>query len=161
MKWIVLAVGAVILYFIFRLISREQKAVAYPSDPSQPIASAVPTPTEFALRTPMSFEEFYSRYYADGKIDRAFVKKILEYVSKAGGVPAEQLRPEDRLDTLPKRTASLGARFVEKMLSAGLRHSTEGQGAPVVEFHLDTIDSLIRQLEPHHLEAFSHDLHTD
>jgi hypothetical protein len=152
MKWIVLAAFALVLFLIFRRINREQNAVPYPSDPSQPTPTAAPTQTEFAMRAPMSFDDFYNHYYASENIDREFVQRILVYVSRAGGVPAEQLRPEDRLDALPKHTAYFGMKMVEKMVGRALTLGAVDPASPVPEVHLDTIDSLIRQLEPHHVE---------
>jgi hypothetical protein len=152
MKWIVLAVFAVVLFLVFRRINRERNAANYPSDPDQPTPTLAPTQTEFALRAPMSFDDFYNHYYAAGNIDRDFVQKILLYVSHAGGVPAEQLRPEDRLHDLPKRAAYLGMKMVEKFVGTALENRAQEQGVSIPELHLDTVDSLIRQLEPHHVE---------
>ncbi len=161
MKWVLLAVGAIILYWFLRRLGREQSSVPYPSDPAQAIAAPAAEPI-FALRSPMSFDEFYDQYYAADNIDRSFVRQVLELVSKAGGIPAEQLRPEDRLDALPKHMLYRGVQFVEKMLDAGIRRRATEHGIPPVEFHLETIDDLIRQLEPHHLEAFkAHELSGD
>ena len=151
MKWIVIAALAFIVFLIFRRINREQNAVQYPAA-SEPTPSPVPTQTEFSLRAPMSFDEFYRQYYANDKIDREFVQKILRYVSHAGGVPAEQLRPEDRLHDLPKRGAYLGMKMVEKFVGGALQNRAHEQGVTVPELHLDTVDSLIRSLEPHHVE---------
>lgn len=152
MKWIVLAVFAFVLFLIFRRINREQNAAPYPSDQNQPIPTANAAQTQYSLRTPMSFDDFYSHYYASENIDREFVQRILLYVSHAGGVPAEQLRPEDRLDALPKRSAYLGMKMVEKMVGRALTLGATESGAPVPDVHLDTVDSLVRQLEPHHVE---------
>lgn len=153
MFWVLLAVGAFILFWFLRRLGREQSSISYPPDSSQPIATPAAEPI-FALRAPMSFEEFYNQYYAADNIDRTFVRQVLELASKAGGIPVEQLRPEDRLDQLPKHLLYRGVQFVEQMLDAGIRRRAIEQGIPPVEFHLQTIDDLIRQLEPHHLEAF-------
>ena len=162
MKWVLLAVGAIILYWFLRRLGREQSSVAYPTLPPPQTVSAPVAEPIFALRSPMSLDEFYNQYYAADKIDRDFVAKVLQFVSKAGGIPAEQLRPEDRLDQLPKHTLYRGIQFVEQMLDAGIRRKAIEQGVPPVEFHLETLDDLIRQLEPHHLEAFStHNLSGD
>jgi hypothetical protein len=151
MKWIVIAALAFIVFLIFRRINREQNAVQYPTT-SEPTASPASTQTEYSLRAPMSFDDFYRQYYANDNIDREFVQKILLYVSHAGGVPAEQLRPEDRLHDLPKRGAYLGMKMVEKFVGGALQNRAHEQGVTVPELHLDTVDSLIRSLEPHHVE---------
>ena len=148
-----LAVGAIILYWLLRRLGREQVSMESSGTPVQAMAAPAVGPI-FALRSPMSYDEFYSRYYAADKIDRSFVRQVLDMVSKAGGIPVEQLRPEDRLDQLPKHMAYRGVQFVQKMLEAGIRKRAIEQGIPPIEFHLETIDDLIRQLEPHHLEAF-------
>lgn len=153
MLWVMLAVGAILLFWFLRHLGREQSTISYPSEPSPPIATPVAEPI-FALRSPLPFDDFYNQYYASDKIDRSFVRQVLELVSRIGGVPAEQLRPEDRLDQLPKHTLYRGVQFVEQMLDAGIRKRAMEQGIPPVEFRLETIDDLIRQLEPHHLEAF-------
>lgn len=153
MVWVLLAVGAIILFWFLRRLGREQSSISFPADSSPVVAAPVAEPV-FALRSPMSFDEFYNRYYAADKIDRTFVQQVLNLASKAGGIPAEQLRPEDRLDQLPKHLLYRGVQFVEQMLDAGIRRRAIEQGIPPVEFHLQTIDDLIRQLEPHHLEAF-------
>jgi hypothetical protein len=151
MKWIVIAALAFIVFLIFRRINREQNAVQYPST-SEPTPTPAPTQTEFSLRAPMSFDDFYRQYYANDNIDREFVQKILLYVAHAGGVAAEQLRPEDRLHDLPKRGAYLGMKMVEKFVGGALQNRAHEQGVTVPELHLDTVDSLIRSLEPHHVE---------
>lgn len=151
MKWVLLAVGAIILYWFLRRLGREQVTIAYPA-PEQPTATPVGMPM-FSTRSPMSFDDFYSQYYAAENIDRSFVQQVLEMVSRAGGIPVEQLRPEDRLDQFPKHMLYRGVQFLEKVLEAGIRKRAAEQGIPSVEFHLVTIDDLIRQLEPHHLEA--------
>jgi hypothetical protein len=87
MKWIVLAAFALVIFLIFRHINREQDAVPYPPDPSQPIPTPAPTQTEFAMCAPMSFDDFYNHYCASENIDREFVQRILVYVSRAGGFP--------------------------------------------------------------------------
>jgi hypothetical protein len=168
MKWIVLAVFAFVLFWIFRRLNREQNSVSFPSDPNQsfppmatPMPTQAPTESEYALRTPMSFDDFYNHYYASENIDREFVQRILAYVSHAGGVPAELLRPEDRLNALPKRSAYVGMKMVEKMVGGALKLGAVEQTGSIPELHLDTVDSLIRQLEPHHVEllkaqAFHH-----
>jgi len=152
MKWIVLLALAYLLFIVFRRINRDQNVAQYPADPNQPVSLAAPTQTEFALRAPMSFDDFYSRYYAQDNIDREFVRKILTYVAHSGGVPAEQLRPEDRLHDLPKRSAYFGMKMVEKLVGGALNNRAREQGVAVPELRLDSLDSLIRQLEPHHLE---------
>jgi hypothetical protein len=152
MKWIVLGAFAFVIFLVFRRINREQRSANYPSEPAQPTPVAAPTQTEFALRAPMSFDEFYRQYYANDNLDREFVQKILAYVAHAGGVPAEQLRPEDRLHDLPKRSAYFGMKMVEKFVGGALQNRAREQGVDVPELHLDTVDSLIRSLEPHHLE---------
>lgn len=158
MKWIVLAVGAVILYLIFRRINREQSSVSYPADLVQPNPATVSAPSEFAGRASMTFEEFYNRYYAADNLDRSFVHKILDYVSKSGGVPAGLLRPEDRLDSLPKKSAYRGMLFVQKIIATGVRPMAQQQGIALPEIRLETLDDLIRQLEPHHLDLFTQQL---
>jgi hypothetical protein len=158
MKWIVLAVGAVVLYLIFRRINREQSSVSYPADLVQSNPATMSAPAEFAGRASMTFDEFYNRYYAAENIDRSFVHKILEYVSKSGGVPAELLRPEDRLDSLPKKTTYRGMLFVQKIIATGVRPMAQQQGIALPEIRLETLDDLIRQLEPHHIELFKQEL---
>ncbi|HEU5404428.1 MAG TPA: hypothetical protein VFU86_23975 [Terriglobales bacterium] len=153
MTWALLGIGAIILFWFLRRLGREQSVVSYPANPAQPIAAPAAEPI-FALRSPMSFDEFYQQYYAADHIDPSFVRQVLELISKTGGIPAEQLRPEDRLDQLPKHMLYRGVQFVESMLEAGIRKRAIEQGIPPIEFHLETIDDLIRQLEPHHLEAF-------
>lgn len=153
MLWVLLGVGAVLLFWFLRHLGREQSTTSDPSGSWQPIATPAAEPI-FALRSPLSFDDFYNQYYAADKIDRSFVRQVLELVSKIGGIPVEQLRPEDRLEQLPKHTLYRGVRFVEQMLDAGIRKRAMEQGVPPMEFHLETIDDLIRQLEPHHLEAF-------
>lgn len=161
MIWVVLAAGAIILFWFLRRLGREQTSISYAPDSCQVIAGVAAEPT-FALRSPMSFDEFYNQYYAADNIDRGFVRQVLEMVSKVGGIPVEQLRPEDRLDQLPKHMAYRGVQFLEKMLESGMRKRAMEQGIPPIIFHLETIDDLIRQLEPHHLEAFKmHDASGD
>ncbi len=152
MKWIVVAALAFIVFLIFRRINREQTVVQYPSTTTGPQLLATPSQTEFSLRVPMPFDDFYRQYYANDNIDREFVQKILLYVAHAGGVAAEQLRPEDRLHDLPKRGAYLGMKMVEKLMGGALQNRAHEQGVTVPELHLDTLDSLIRSLEPHHVE---------
>ncbi len=159
MKWIIIVVVGIFAWVLFRRLNREQNLSAYTGDPSQPIPTPS-SPPEYSLRTPMSFEDFYHRYYEKNNIDREFVRKILEYISKSGGVPMEQLRPEDRLDALPKRFAYLGMKVVEKMVGGAMQNRAAQEGVQIQPLHLSTVDDLIRQLEPHHVEllktTFSH-----
>jgi hypothetical protein len=152
MKWIALMVFAFVLFLIFRRMNREQGAGELPGEFTQPGAPPPGNATQFALRAPMSFDDFYSRYYASENINREFVMKVLAYVAHAGGVPAEQLRPEDRLDALPKRSAYVGMKMVEKMVGKALNLGAVEHSGPIPETHLDTLDNVIRLLEPHHVE---------
>lgn len=149
MKWIILIVAAIFVFLIFRRINREQNVVSYPTDPNQPTPTASPTQTEFALRTPMSFDDFYRRYYAADNIDREFVRRVLAYVSKVGGVTPEQLRPEDRLDSMPNRSAFRSLKLVERFVGGMSGRVAAEQGLPPQRLHLDTVDDLIRSLESH------------
>ena len=149
MKWIVLIVVAIVVFLIFRRINREQTVVSYPTDPNQPTPTPSPIQTEFALRTPMAFDDFYRRYYAADNIDREFVRRVLIYVSKVGGVTAEQLRPEDRLDTMPNKSAFRSLKFVERFVGGLSGRLAADQGRPAQEVHLDTVDDLIRSLGSH------------
>ncbi|HEX6878929.1 MAG TPA: hypothetical protein VF135_01070 [Terriglobales bacterium] len=151
MKWIIIVVVGVIAWLLFRRLNREPKISAFTGDPVQPIPPPS-APPEYSLRTPMSFDDFYSRYYAKDNIDREFVRKILEYVAKSGGVPMEQLRPEDRLDALPRRFAYLGMKLVEKMVGGAMQSRANQEGIQMQPLHFNTVDDLIRQLEPHHVE---------
>jgi hypothetical protein len=152
MKWLLLALGAVILFWFLRRIGQQQSSITQSANPLPPTQSPVAAESSFAGRPPMPFDEFYNQYYAGTDIDRAFVAQVLQFISKAGGVPAELLRPEDRLDSFPKISKWL--QFGQGMLETGLRRRAAGQGIAMPEIHLETIDDVIRQLEPHHLEAF-------
>ncbi|MDT8071111.1 MAG: hypothetical protein ROO76_23380 [Terriglobia bacterium] len=152
MKWLLLALCAVILFWLLRRLGQQQSTIVLSANaPLKTAASGTIDPT-FAGRIPMSFDEFYNRYYAGANIDRDFVSQVLQFVSKAGGVPAELLRPEDRLDSLPRHTVSL--QFAKKMLETAMQRQAAAQGIQVPEFQLETLDDVILQLEPHQLEAF-------
>jgi hypothetical protein len=43
-------------------------------------------------------------------------------------------------------------KMVEKFVGGALQNRAHEQGVTVPELHLDTVDSLIRSLEPHHVE---------
>ncbi len=150
MKWIFLAVIALVLFLVFRRMNREQRI-------TQESTFALPTPAPgagtgmdiWSQRAPMAFDDFYKRYYASAKLDREYVQKMLEFVSKTGGVPADKIRPEDRIDQFPKKNLARMVVFFEKMVSGPLGRLAQQQGIDPSSLHLETVDDIIRHLEQH------------
>jgi hypothetical protein len=150
MKWIFLAVIAFVLFVVFRRLNRDQRITPESSFAFPTAApSAGPGMDIWSQRAPMAFDDFYNRYYASAKLDREYVRKTLEFVSKSGGVPADRIRPEDRIDQFPKKNLGRMVRFVEKMLSGPLGRAAQQQGFDPSTFHLETVDDIIRHLEQH------------
>jgi hypothetical protein len=147
MKWIFLVVIALVLLVIFRRLNREQR-----------ITTGEPTPTptpgggdfdQWSQRGAMSFDDFYNRYYASVNLDREYIRKTLEFISRTGGVPTDKIRPDDRIDGFPNKKLARMVGFVERILSGPLGHVAEKQGLDPAKFHLVTVDDIMRHLEVH------------
>ncbi len=164
MKWILLIAVAFLLFLVLRYLNRDKVHIAdVPFEltpvpqPAQPKMEALPTSDQWSLRAPMSFEEFYAHYYQAANLDKEFVRKVLEYVSKAGGVPSEQIRPEDKLAEFPRKGLQRGIKLVQVFLAPVIANALEKQsGVAVASFELDTVDDVIRHLEPHNGDVFQH-----
>ncbi len=155
MKWIILAVIAFVLFLVFRRMNREQR-ITTESSFAFPTATPLPGPGMdlWSQRAPMEFEDFYNRYYAAANLDRDYVRKTLEFIAGNGGVPADRIRPEDRIDEFPKKNLARMVGFAQKMLGGALGKIAEQQGLHVSRLQLDTVDDIIRQFEAQgHLPA--------
>lgn len=104
----------------------------------------------------MTFDEFYRKYYADADLENASVFKTLEFVAKAGGVPSETIRPEDRIEDFPRKNLARTTRFVEKLLTGPLSRLGQTQGLDPLTFHVETVDDLIRHMDVHKDIAATH-----
>ena len=151
MKVVLLVVFAVVLFLIFRRLNREQRVTPEQSWGTQPSS---PTPIAAGLdkwsgRAAMSFDDFYSQYYASASIDREHVRKMLDFVSKAGGVPADRIRPEDRIDEFPRKNLARTVGFIEKLVTGPLARLSKGPAPDPASFHLVTVDDIMRHLDMH------------
>ena len=162
MKWIFLAVLAVVLLVVFRRMNRDQRIT-----PDASFATPTPVPApgvedfdQWSQRSPMSFDDFYNQYYASAKLDREFIRKMLDFVARTGGVPQDRIRPEDRIDQFPKKTLSRMVGFVEKLLEGPLANAARQQGVDPGTLHLETVDDILRHLEIHK-DSISGHLHQD
>ncbi len=162
MKWLALLVLALFIYAIFRRMNRDQRISAeaswqpHASDASVPMLQQDELAEPWAGRPPMPFEEFYAHYYADAGLEREYVQRTLDYVARGGGVPASQIRPEDRLDSFPKKGIARSVAFLEKLFSGLLAGALQQQGVSPSELHFETVDDVIRKFEPHKSVVFSH-----
>ncbi len=134
MKWLVLAAVLIIIFIIQRRIRTE----------SAPIG-----PVAYWLQRPdMSFEEFYSQYYASSGLDRDFVRNALEMVAHATAVPATKLRPEDRIDDLKPGALHTALSLLQRIDSTGL---LEKAGLPHPQnWQVETVDGVIKFLTPYY-----------
>ncbi len=66
MKWLILLAVAGVLYAVLRFMNRDRnliKDVPFELTPIPPPQDdALPTSNRWALRTPMSFDDFYTRF---------------------------------------------------------------------------------------------------
>lgn len=154
MKWVVVAVIAVLVLLIFRKLNREQRISAEGS-----WATPAPTPApsagvvqggfdKWSGRPGLSPEEFYNQYYATAGVDREHVYKMLEFISKAGGVPADKLRPEDRIDEFPKPNLARTVAFIQKLLTGPLARLSQTPITPEM-LHVETVDDIMRKIDVH------------
>ncbi len=83
------------------------------------------------------------------------MRTVLESISKAGGVPADRIRPEDRLGEFPRKGLVRGVRVVQMFLAPVVTNAREKQtGVEVAPFEMTTVDDVIRHLEPAHGDVF-------
>jgi len=136
MKWLLLLsiVFAVVILAILRRKYLERKP-------------PLPQPV-WETRTPISFEEFYDRYYVDSGLPDATVFKLLEFIALSCGIEYRKLRPEDELDTFPKGSLKKHVlEFAEILVKASSRADT-----PEARYWFDpqvnTVDDFIRKLGP-------------
>ena len=161
MKWIFLIAVLAIVFVILRRMSEQRITTGAQDTFSPPPMPPDGLPDQWSTRAPMPFDDFYSRYYAEAGLDREYVKKTLDYIAKSGGVAATQIRPEDRLDQFPKKGLQRGLHIVEMVLSSSLGKIAEQQGIPIRHTHFETVDDVIRGLEPHKEAIAGHLTHED
>lgn len=143
MKWIFLAVFALVVFLLFRRMNREQRL----TPDSAPALQPGPGMDLWAQRSPMGFDDFYNRYYAASKLDRYYVQKTLQFIAANGGVSADRVRPEDRIEDFPKKNLAKMAGFAEKVLAGPVGTMAQQHGLDVSKVQLKTVDDIMRQFE--------------
>ncbi len=150
MKWILLIIIALAVLVIFRRLNREQRISP---EGSFAAPTPIPLPTggidQWSGRAAMPFDDFYTRYYASAKLDRDFVRKTLDFISKAGGVPADKIRPEDRIADFPKKNLARTVGFIQKIISGPLGNALQQRGVDPSTFQIQTVDDILRHLDIH------------
>jgi hypothetical protein len=77
---------------------------------------------------------------------------MLEFIGKAGGVPPDKVRPEDRIDEFPKKNLSRTLAFIQKLLSgplARLNPEAANAAAELASLRIETVDDIMRHLDMH------------
>lgn len=125
--FLALAVG--IAYFVLRLVK-----------PPTPAADA-PVPTGFHQRQRMDLQEFYEAYYLKpgSPIRMNEVQAGLAMFALAARVPAELLRPTDRISDFGERGHNLFSTILATQLQAAIARKPELAGS-----QLETVDDLIQ-----------------
>ena len=153
MKWIFLAVLAIVALIVFRRLNRDQRISpegSWSTPTPAPTASSQPAGFDkWSGRVGMSFDDFYNQYYATAGIDREHVAKMLEFISKAGGVPADKLRPEDRIDEFPKPNLARTIAFIKTLLTGPLARLTQQMPIDPATLQIETVDDIMRHMDMH------------
>ncbi len=158
MKLVWLAMIAIVALYIFRRLNRDQRITPEGS-------WATPTPSggsqgggfdKWSARAPMSSDDFYRQYYASAGVDCEHVQKMLEFISKAGGVPADRIRPEDRIDEFPKPNLARTVAFIQRLLTGPLARLTQQMPIDPATFKLETVDDIMRHFDMHKEFLASH-----
>src|SRR5262245_17194421 len=132
MKWLVL-LGTMVVVITFAIVRRKI------------IERRPPAPRAvWETRTPVSFEEFFSNYYASSGLDETVVFKLLEFISLSGGIDYKLIRPEDPLDSFPRGALKKHVhKFAETMAQATgkatLANTIAWANTPV-----ETVDDFVR-----------------
>ena len=133
MKWLIL-LGTVVFIVVFAMVRRKMLERRPP-----------PAPPVWESRLPLSFEQFYDRYFAESGLSEAVVFKLLEFISLSSGVDYKLILPDDSLDDFPK--GSLRKHVVEfaEIMVKATRSGTSGTGLRF-DPHIETVDDFIRKL---------------
>lgn len=123
-----LAVAGGMIYFVVRMVK-----------PSEPAMDA-PAPIGFHQRPRMSLQEFYEAYYlkSGSPIRMNDVQQGLTMFSMAARVPAELLRPTDRISDFGERGHNLFSTILATQLQAAVAQKPQLAGK------LETVDDLIQ-----------------
>lgn len=129
MKWILIAGVLLVVFALFRRMGRESKVAFWEQRPGIP------------------FDEFYQLYYANSGLDKEPVRMALHMVARATEVPADKLRPEDRMDELKPGALNMVLAILQRVDSTGV---LERAGMPhPTSWKADTVDALIRLFAPY------------
>lgn len=129
MLLVILAVGAGMVYFVVRMVK-----------PSAPPPDA-PAPIGFHQRQRMELREFYENYYLKpGSLIRMKeVEAGLAMFAMAARVPAEMLRPTDRISDFGERGQNLFSTLLATQLQQAIAKK------PGLAGHkLETVDDMIQ-----------------
>jgi hypothetical protein len=126
---IFLAVAGAMIFFVVRLVK-----------PSAPAANA-PAPAGFHQRQRMDLQEFYEAYYLKpgSTIRMNEVQAGLAMFAMAAQVPAELLRPTDRLSDFGERSHNIFSTIVTGQLQQGIAQKPGLAGSK-----LETVDDMIQ-----------------
>ena len=124
-----LAVAGGMVYFVVRMVK-----------PSEPARDA-PAPAGFHQRQRMSLQEFYETYYLKPGIPIRMneVQAGLAMFAMAARVPAELLRPTDRISDFGERGHNLFSTILATQLQAGIAKNPQLAGSK-----METVDDLIQ-----------------
>lgn len=136
MKWL-LIVSLVFIILIIAIV-RQRTLARRPAPP----------PPVWETRSPISFEQFYDRYYAESGLSEPTVFKMMEFISLASSIDYRLILPDDRLDDFPN--GSLRKHVLE--FGAVLVNAKQNRSQPtsrvLLHAQIDTIDDFIRKLGP-------------
>src|SRR5574341_168528 len=129
MVFVVFAVGAGMIYFVVRMVK-----------PSAPSPDA-PAPIGFHQRQRMELREFYETYYLKpgSQIRMKEVEAGLAMFALSARVPAELLRPTDRISDFGERGQNLFSTLLATQLQQAIAKKPELAGQK-----LETVDDMIQ-----------------
>ncbi len=159
MKWLLLFAVAGLLLIILRYLNRDRNQlhdIPFELTPIPEAITAIDMPEKWSARTPISPDEFYSLYYGESDLDREFIRQVLVNVARAGGVPSELIRPEDRLSEFPGKSMMRGIKLLLSFLAPAIANAREKLSGVAAPFKLETVDDIIRHMEPRHGDLFQH-----
>ncbi len=153
MKWIFLGAIAVVIWLVFRRLGREQRIMpegSWAAPTPAPSASAQPAGFDkWSGRPSLTFDDFYNQYYATAGVDREHVRSMLQFIGKAGGVPPDKIRPEDRIDEFPKPNLARTVGFIKTLLSGPIARLNPDAAAKLAAIQVETVDDIMRNLDMH------------
>ncbi len=133
MKIIFILALVLIVFVVFRRMNRD-------------VVLTVEPPKLWEQRPPLAFDDFYAQHYADSGLSKEVVQAGLEQLSRLLKVPAEQLRPDDRLEDLNPGAIEKAEKWIETLSNAPLIGPAIKEKLASLDLNIVTVDDYIRKL---------------